>query len=172
MPLVALVASLFAIGCSATNARVLPKQALVVRAAANAEPPTTARALDVVAFVQAQVGKPYCWGGTGPRCFDCSGLAHTAWGRVGTHIPRTSSDIAAALPEIALADVRAGDILWWPGHVGIYVGYGWMVDALDARDGIVRRPASDPYRAFRPREELVPLIAPAVELNRVSARNP
>jgi cell wall-associated NlpC family hydrolase len=48
--------------------------------------------------------------------------------------------------------VRAGDILWWPGHVGIYAGNGWMIDALDSRHGVVVRPAVDPYRAFRPPE--------------------
>jgi cell wall-associated NlpC family hydrolase len=54
------------------------------------------------------------------------------------------------LPEVPLSDVRAGDILWWPGHVGLYAGNGWVVDALDHRHGVVRRPAADPYRAFRP----------------------
>ena len=68
------------------------------------------------------------------------------WGEV----PRTSHDIANALPEVALADVRMGDILWWPGHVGLYAGNGWVIDALDTRHGVVVRPASDPYRAFRP----------------------
>src|SRR5439155_25923835 len=114
------------------------------------EPPTTPRALEVVAFATAQIGKTYCWGGTGPRCFDCSGLAQTAWTRVGIRVPRTAQEIAEALPEVPVDEVRAGDILWWPGHVGIYAGYGWMVDALDSRHGVVRRPAADPYRAFRP----------------------
>ncbi len=98
----------------------------------------------------AQIGKPYCWGGTGPRCFDCSGLVQVAWGAYGgARLPRTTGDIAAKLPEIALEDVRAGDILWWPGHVGIYAGNGWMVDAYDSRHGVVQRPAKDPIRAFR-----------------------
>jgi cell wall-associated NlpC family hydrolase len=50
--------------------------------------------------------------------------------------------------------VRAGDILWWPGHVGIYAGNGWVIDALDRRHGVIARPARDPYRAFRPAAEL------------------
>jgi cell wall-associated NlpC family hydrolase len=54
-----------------------------------------------------------------------------------------------ALGEVPLDEVRPGDILWWPGHVGIYVGSGWSIEALDSH-GVVRRPASNPYRALRP----------------------
>jgi cell wall-associated NlpC family hydrolase len=135
-------------GCG--GSRSLPREGLVARAWEGREPAPTLEALEVVAFATAQVGKPYCWGGTGPSCFDCSGLAQTAWRRVGARVPRTTHDIADALPEVPIDDVRAGDILWWPGHVGIYAGNGWVVDALDSRHGVVRRPAIDPYRAFRP----------------------
>jgi cell wall-associated NlpC family hydrolase len=65
-------------------------------------------------------------------------------------VPRTTGEIAAELPEVSLSEIRAGDILWWPGHVGLYAGNGWVVDALDHQHGVVRRPAGDPYRAFRP----------------------
>ena len=68
-------------------------------------------------------------------------------------VPRTADDIARELPEVRLDDVRAGDILWWPGHVGIYAGSGWVIDALGAKWGVVRRPAKDPHRAFRPPSE-------------------
>lgn len=101
-------------------------------------------------FAAAQVGKRYCWGGVGPACFDCSGLVQRAWRSAGVAVPRTADRIASALAEVPLAEVRAGDILWWPGHVGIYAGNGWMVDALDTPHGVVRRPAVDPRRALRP----------------------
>ncbi len=73
-----------------------------------------------------------------------------AWGSVGVRLPRTTGAMASELAEVELDQVRAGDILWWPGHVGIYVGEGWMIDALDTRHGVVRRPVRDPRRAFRP----------------------
>ena len=104
----------------------------------------------VVDFASAQVGKRYCWGGTGPACFDCSGLVQRAWGVAGVRVPRTADAIASELPQVPLDEVRAGDILWWPGHVGLYAGSGWVVEALDRRHGVVRRPATRPHRAFRP----------------------
>ena len=149
LPVLALLL-LGADACSTNHQRILPRQSLLARTRAGLEPPTSARASAVVSFAAAQIGKPYCWGGTGPGCFDCSGLAQTAWSWAGVLVPRTADRIAESLPEVDLAGVRAGDILWWPGHVGIYAGNGWMIDALDSRHGVVVRPAADPYRAFRP----------------------
>ena len=39
----------------------------------------------------------------------------------------------------------------WPGHVGIYAGQGWSVEALNARSGVIMRRAFTAKRAFRPR---------------------
>jgi cell wall-associated NlpC family hydrolase len=148
--LVAAFACSLGLGCSAPQ-RSLPPSSLVARAWAGREPPPTRASWAVVQFAWARVGMRYCWGGTGPSCFDCSGLVQQAWGSVGVRVPRTTDEIAREVPEVRLEDIRAGDILWWPGHVGIYAGSGWVVDALDHRHGIVRRPATTPYRAFRPR---------------------
>jgi len=136
-------------GCG--GERPIPRNALVVRAMSGGEPEAPLPAHAAVAFAAAQIGKPYCWGGSGPSCFDCSGLAQAAWNYAGTRVPRTSHDIAASLDEVRTEDIRAGDILWWPGHVGIYAGGGWLIDALDSQHGVVVRPAADPHRAFRPR---------------------
>jgi cell wall-associated NlpC family hydrolase len=137
--------------CSHGSHRARSPAMLVARAWAGREPPTTAQAWAVVEFASAQVGRRYCWGGTGPYCFDCTGLVQRAWGSVGVRVPRTTGAIASELPEVPLDEVRAGDIVWWPGHAGIYAGNGWMVDALDTPHGVVRRPAADPRRAYRPR---------------------
>jgi cell wall-associated NlpC family hydrolase len=161
--LVALAAllSTFACACapaaqhaqSGASQRSIPPSSLVARAWAGREPQTTPRAAAVVWYAAWQVGKQYCWGGSGPACFDCSGLVQQAWGSVGVHVPRTADEIARELPEVPIDAVRAGDILWWPGHVGIYAGNGWVIDALGAKWGVVRRPAKDPWRAFRPHAE-------------------
>jgi peptidoglycan DL-endopeptidase CwlO len=116
------------------------------------DPSSAAQAATVIDFAWAQLGKRYCWGGTGPQCFDCSGLVQRAWGIAGVRLPRTADAIASELPEVPLDQVRAGDILWWPGHVGLYAGDGWVVEALDRRHGVVLRTAiaRRPHRAFRP----------------------
>jgi cell wall-associated NlpC family hydrolase len=147
-----LAAAVLLTSCANFESTSLPPRALIDRAWARAEPASTPRALAAVAFATQQIGKPYCWGGSGPGCFDCSGLAQTAWRSVGVAVPRTADTIKERLPEVGIADIRAGDILWWPGHVGIYAGNGWVVEALDARHGVIVRPAWSPQRAFRPAE--------------------
>jgi cell wall-associated NlpC family hydrolase len=137
-------------GCAHATTHTARTHWLVDRAWAGREPPTTYRAWSAVMFASSQVGKSYCWGGVGPSCFDCSGLVREAWGSVGVGLPHSSEAIADALREVPVDEVRAGDILWWPGHVAIYAGNGWTIEALDARDGVVRRAAHDPRRAFRP----------------------
>jgi cell wall-associated NlpC family hydrolase len=93
--------------------------------------PTSTQAEKVVAFVYAQLGKPYVFGAAGPDSFDCSGLTSAAWASVGINIPRTSEEQWAGLPHVPTADMEPGDILVFngAGHVGIYVGGGMMIDA-------------------------------------------
>lgn len=83
---------------------------------------TDPRRLQVVFTALAQVGTPYRFGGNMPGGFDCSGLTSFAWASVGIRIPRISSDqIEQAVPR-ELEQLRAGDLLWRPGHIGMSIG--------------------------------------------------
>ncbi|MFD0572939.1 C40 family peptidase [Kitasatospora gansuensis] len=44
----------------------------------------------MIAAAEAQIGKPYGWGATGPNSFDCSGLMVWAFDKAGISLPRTS----------------------------------------------------------------------------------
>ncbi len=93
--------------------------------------PTSTQAEKAVAFAYAQLGKPYQWGATGPGSYDCSGLAQAAWGAAGVSIPRTTYEQWAALPHVATSAIAPGDLLYLDGigHVVIYVGNGYIIDA-------------------------------------------
>jgi cell wall-associated NlpC family hydrolase len=93
--------------------------------------PTTTQADKAVAFAYAQLGKPYQWGATGPATFDCSGLAQAAWAAAGVAIPRDTYEQWAALPHISASDLQPGDLVYYDGigHVAIYVGDGYIIDA-------------------------------------------
>ncbi|MGO4753937.1 NlpC/P60 family protein, partial [Streptomyces sp. 2MCAF27] len=51
---------------------------------------TSSKADKAIAFAQAQLGKPYVWGATGPNSYDCSGLTQAAWKAAGVTLPRTT----------------------------------------------------------------------------------
>ena len=103
-----------------------------------------------VGFVRAQLGKPYCWGGTGPSCFDCSGLTFAAWRSAGAPIPRTSELQQEKLPNVALRFAQPGDVVWRPGHVGLYVGDGWVIHAPRTGDVVKPEPLARYERVLRP----------------------
>lgn len=63
-------------------------------------PPASRAAGTAVAYAEAQLGKAYCYAGTGPSCFDCSGLTMMAWGAAGVGLPHFSGAQYADLPHI------------------------------------------------------------------------
>ncbi len=111
------------------------------------QPPANPTILAAVTYAVAQVGKPYVWGATGPRAFDCSGLMQAAWAHAGVAISRTTAtQIHDGAPVGSLKAVVAGDLLFIPGangsavapgHVGLYAGSGVVVDAYDTNHGVI-----------------------------------
>jgi cell wall-associated NlpC family hydrolase len=93
--------------------------------------PTSTQAEKAVAFAYAQLGKPYQWGATGPYSYDCSGLVQAAWAAAGVSIPRDTYEQWAALQHIPVSAIQPGDLLYYDGigHVTMYVGNGYMIDA-------------------------------------------
>ncbi|WP_042390367.1 C40 family peptidase [Streptacidiphilus melanogenes] len=92
----------------------------------------TGAAQAAIAYAVAQIGKPYLWGATGPRSFDCSGLTMRAWQAAGVDIPRTSQDQWAQLRHVPVAELRPGDlVVYFRGatHVALYVGDGAVIQA-------------------------------------------
>ena len=113
--------------------------------------PTSTQAGKAVAFAYAQLGCPYVYGGTGPcqRGFDCSGLAQAAWAAAGVQIPRDSYGQWAGLPHVPLSSIEPGDLLIYngEGHVAIYVGGGYIIDAPQTGMDVEKIPESTPWYA-------------------------
>lgn len=93
-----------------------------------------------IGYAVAQLGKPYVWGGTGPSGFDCSGLVMMAYRASGISLPRTTYEqVYAGQPVYDTGALAPGDLIFTegsdpgpggaPGHVGMYIGDGLVIDA-------------------------------------------
>jgi cell wall-associated NlpC family hydrolase len=99
-------------------------------------PARTAAVAQAISYTRHRLGLPYCWGGTGPSCYDCSGLMEQAYGFPSSL--RTSEDQFAGLPHVPFGQQRPGDLVFFagsdgtvtaPGHVGMVLSKRWMIEA-------------------------------------------
>jgi cell wall-associated NlpC family hydrolase len=104
-----------------------------------------------IAYAQAQLGKPYIFGGEGPVGYDCSGLTMKAYAYAGIYIGSHSVNnqyyTAAGRGQlVSYSDKQAGDLIFWgdgPGdfyHVGLYIGGGLMIAAPTEGDVVKVQP--------------------------------
>jgi peptidoglycan DL-endopeptidase CwlO len=92
-------------------------------------PPASGSVAAVLAYAYAQIGKPYCYAGVGPSCYDCSGLTMQAWAQAGVMMSHGSYDQMASFPSVSMDQLQPGDLVFWDGHVGIYIGGGQVIHA-------------------------------------------
>jgi hypothetical protein len=79
----------------------------------------------VVLTAVAQVGIKYRSLGKHPgEGFDCSGLTGYAWNAAGLTIGNNSRAQYLAATKISKDQAQAGDLIWYPGHISLYLGAG------------------------------------------------
>ncbi|MEU2610687.1 C40 family peptidase [Micromonospora sp. NPDC007271] len=115
-------------------------------------PDTPLPVVTAIGWALAQLGTPYTFGGdcTAPhsgipaRQCDCSSLMQQAYRAAGIPLPRTTSEqVHSGTPVADYRDLRPGDLLFIPGsrgtttrpgHVGMYLGQGLIVQAPHSGD--------------------------------------
>jgi len=89
---------------------------------------------DFVATASMFNRAPYLWGGRGGQGIDCSGLIQVPLATAGMSVPRDSDQQADSIGEDLgvpedLSELLSGDIIFFPGHVGFYLGSGALLHA-------------------------------------------
>ncbi len=78
---------------------------------------------DFVAVAERFLHTPYLWGGKTDAGIDCSGLVQAALAACGARSPRDTDIMENAFGvvevDVALSQLRRGDLVFWKGHVGI-----------------------------------------------------
>lgn len=74
--------------------------------------PTDNAAHKALVFAQAQLGKPYRWGFTGPNYYDCSGLVQAAFAAGGVKLPRTTYEQINVGQAVSRNDLQPGDLVF------------------------------------------------------------
>ena len=70
-----------------------------------------------------QIGVPYKENATSESiAFDCSGFVQFAWSSAGYVLPHGSNSQYAYSRRVTLKNAQAGDLMWRPGHVSMYLG--------------------------------------------------
>jgi cell wall-associated NlpC family hydrolase len=118
-----------------------------------------------IAYATAQVGKPYIWGGTGPKGYDCSGLLYMAYRNAGyANITRTThTQIAQGValdPRMPVKERPPGALIFpHAGHVYMALGGGQIVEA--ATFGVPIHVRDDYTRTAYAIRQIVPVNAVA-----------
>lgn len=107
------------------------------------EAPTSDLGQQIANFACQFVGNPYVWGGTSlTNGADCSGFVQSVFAHFGISLPRTTWDMENVGTAVSYDQAVAGDIILYNGHVGIYMGNGQIVNAINSAKGIGILPAT------------------------------
>ena len=97
----------------------------------------------IVDYACQFIGNPYVWGGTSlTNGADCSGFVQSVFAHFGISLPRTTWDMENVGTAVSYDQAVAGDIILYNGHVGIYMGNGQIVNAINSAKGIGILPAT------------------------------
>jgi len=108
--------------------------------------------LQAAKIAMAQVGKAYQYGSAGPDAFDTSGLVQYCYKQCGISIPRSNSALASHGYIVEKEKILPGDaVFFWssnPGtaeYLGIYIGNGMVVAALNSSKPVVQFDMNSSY---------------------------
>ncbi len=97
-----------------------------------------------LAVARGFAGAPYLWGGRSPLGVDCSGLVQVALAAAGIAAPRdTDQQLAEVGTAVAFEDRAGGDLVYFPGHVGILASRDRLVHANAHWMATVEEPLAD-----------------------------
>ena len=91
----------------------------------------------VVAYAKKFLGNPYVYGGSSlTNGTDCSGFTMSVYAHFGVGLPHNSDAQNACGRSVSYSEAEPGDLIIYPGHVGMYIGNGQIIHAAGVGQGI------------------------------------
>lgn len=101
----------------------------------------------LIEMAKRYLGAQYRWGGKTHRGLDCSGLCFMAYRLLGITIYRDAQiKDGFEIHEIPKEQVKKGDLLFFPGHVAMYIEDGRYIHSSAGNNGVA-------YNSFNPQHE-------------------
>lgn len=122
---------------AAKKKRIAAKKARIAARKVAAKKREIRRGKKLVRVASRYRGRPYVYGASGPRAFDCSGYtSYVVRKALRVNLPRTAAQqrYTGKVERVAKHNRRVGDLIFFHrggtvGHVAIYAGHGKMWDA-------------------------------------------
>ncbi|TQR37188.1 peptidase [Lysinibacillus sphaericus] len=105
---------------------------------------------NVVQTALSYLATPYRWGGKSPLGIDCSGLCSMAYMLNGVYIYRDAKIVEGfPIKEISLEHIQKGDLLYFPGHIALYIGDNLYVHSSLAGNEVNINSLDEPHQQYR-----------------------
>ncbi|KOS64222.1 C40 family peptidase [Lysinibacillus agricola] len=105
---------------------------------------------NVVQTALSYLAAPYRWGGKSPLGIDCSGLCSMAYMLNGVYIYRDAKIVEGfPIKEISLEHIQKGDLLYFPGHIALYIGDNLYVHSSLGGNEVTINSLDDQHQHYR-----------------------
>lgn len=108
--------------------------------------------IQVADLAEHYVGSRYVWGGASPAGFDCTGFVLWVFSQFAVSLPHNEAGQLASGPSVSADSLQPGDVVVFANtyrgglsHVGIYVGDGQFVHAVNESHGVMVNNLWDDY---------------------------
>lgn len=117
----------------------------------SAQAASPATGANILATARQYLGRPYVFGASGPRSFDCSGFVRYVYRQYGIYLPHSAATQSRYGDIVAKSNLKVGDLVFFSNtykrgisHVGIYAGNNQIIHAFPG-DGVTITSLSDRY---------------------------
>lgn len=99
-------------------------------------------------WVEKYLRVPYLWGGCSTYGTDCSGFVGRIYDLSGYYLPRDADQQKAFVKPVTIDEIEKGDLVFFPGHVALYMGKGFIAHSNVTLGGVTFSQILEPTNQY------------------------